>query len=177
MRGIVKGGLNDGGSNIKSIQRGMYNVTDTTTTIDISIANVDLTKSVPTISFDASYGNQMADLWKCELTSSTNLRITRIGLIATNIFVSWEVIEYNNVKSLQSGLCAANAYPFSVSISNIDTSKSKLFYSFTNSYNNSDTEQYCFVSGFIKNSTLIEFRGYMANINQYNIQWYVIEFN
>lgn len=82
-----------GGSPIKSIQRGQATPSSYGRT-DVAIAAVELSKSVILVSHSAqtvstTISNHMAS---ARLTSSTNLRIQKIG--TNGLYFNWEVIEY-----------------------------------------------------------------------------------
>lgn len=120
-----------GGANIKSVQRGSTTVTATTT--NVTITSVDLTKSIVKISFRCA-SDSVADrsFVTAALTSSTNLRL-QVDATPTGVtpLVQWEVVEFNNVKSKQSGnLSFTASTEQSISITSIDTSKSIIFASF-----------------------------------------------
>ena len=113
-----------GGSSIKSIQRGSVAISSTSV-INVPITSVDLTKSivlfthqVPTSTTDVSNTFVTA-----ELTTSTNIAFTRGGT-GNGGTIKWEVIEYNNVKSVQSGSYLSTLASETKTITSVNTSKS-----------------------------------------------------
>lgn len=78
---------------VKNVQRGLATLpADTTTTLNVTISAVNLSKSFVTISQNGSSNSALAQFAYGRLTSTTNLEITRAtNSIVTN--VAWEVIE------------------------------------------------------------------------------------
>ncbi|MBU3098755.1 MULTISPECIES: hypothetical protein [Clostridium] len=175
---LLQHGIGGGGeSNTKGIQRGEYSVLSTDLTINITISPVDITKSIPKIFVCATGASTRANvtLFKCVLTSSTNLQITRYSNGATfTATIDWEVIEYNNVKSLQTGLLTLNTASTNIAISSVNMLKTDLFLSFTitSTYGLSEIMQ---IAMQLTSTTNLKFTGY-GSMN-YSIQWYAIEFN
>lgn len=171
-RGIVRGGLNDGGSNIKSIQRGSVNVN--ATTVNVAISSVDPTKAIVMLAVAGrSSGNSNYNLVSGAITSPTNIAFY-IGASGSSTTVDWVVIEFNNVKSFQSGNKVTTLATDSVTISNVNMEKSILFYSFSSS-DSSATFSNATVSVSLSTGTNIAISQFNA-VNK-SIQWQVIEFN
>lgn len=106
MRGIVKGGLNDGGgSNIKSIQYGDTSMSGST--LDIPISIVDLTKSIAIVSYTSGTDAANTSSPMAQFPNAGILNISTAGI--SNSTISWRVIEFNNVKSLQKGSITLSA--------------------------------------------------------------------
>ncbi len=174
MRGIVKGGLNDGGSNIKSIQRGTITLSGTST--NVTISPIDISKSIVLISIEgANIDNAFRVLVSGRLTSSTNLLLT-VGNIDYPPTVSWQVIEFNNVKSLQRGYTSINSDIQTVTISSVNTSKSFLVTSKDATLFDTANFGLWFSSAALTNSTTITFSQLFSN-KPGNVAWEVIEFN
>lgn len=124
-----------GGSNIKSLQRGQANVYRATTdpwTKDVTISSVDLTKSIVQcgmVNFETE-PYLSANLITIEFVNPTTIRIKcEVNqLEATSVYVYWEVIEFNNVRSKQNGeFTVGGTNEPSVSISTINPVKSLVF--------------------------------------------------
>jgi hypothetical protein len=164
-----------GGSNIKSSQRGELTLGALTTTTDVTISTVDLTKSIVKISVQ-SPNNVNLNQWTCyaTLTSPTNLQFVIPTASGTTGLVSWEVIEFNNVKSLQSGLTSMTSLTMNVTISAVNLNKSILFFS-NNSNATLIATHYFTLEGLLTASTNIKFSTLFANV--ITAKWYVIEFN
>lgn len=180
-KGIVSGGLNGGGgSNIKSIQRGTATIANASASSPIiAIASVDLTKSIVRIQTSSASGqiNSPADdIAEIHFLNNSQIQVSRVGINGALPF-DWEVIEFNNVKSLQSGNTSyLSKTTLDIVISTIDTAKSMLFYSskpattVTNTKNN--------LRGTIKTSTTINFASSAQDtVYAQTIYWQVIEFN
>lgn len=165
-----------GGSNIKSIQRGLLNVSAAIS--DITISNVDLSKSIVIVKAACtSFGSTAA--YECVaqgfLTSGTNVRIKLGDHYSYNtVEVAWQVIEFNNVKSLQTGFATGGT----TSISAVNMSKSVVFSSekITESGSGYDLARYFMNAVRLVTSTLLAFDR-NGNATTLEIYWQVIEFN
>lgn len=113
-----------GGSNIKSIQRGVASVNQA---LNITINPVDVTKSIVliTVYSNGTWGND--HLYLGYLSSGTNLVIEK-GFSNTTGDIAWQVIEFNNVKSMQRGtftdVGGFGAITTTKTITSVDLSKS-----------------------------------------------------
>lgn len=166
-----------GGSNIKSTQRGVASYTGRTI-LDITISSVDLTKSIVKVSQIHGFDTAAKVMIKAELTSPTNLQLTTVTADggASTITIDWEVIEFNNVKSLQRGSVSSSTTSETVvTISAIDPNKSIIFFSYkhTNAVS-TDVSQTFLSAGRIINSTSIGLWNKKAGAD---FHWQVIEFN
>lgn len=171
---VLKGhGIGGGGSNIKSIQRGT--VTMNAVTKDITISAVDLSKSIVQLTVKSA-GSAGADCITGELTSATNLKLASGTTGSGNSVVEWTVIEFNNVKSLQSGTTTqTTTTPVTVTISSVDLTKSILFFTF-NTTTFGPTSNAMPMSGKFTNNTTLSFANYDTTGTK-TIKWQVIEFN
>ena len=104
-RGIVKGGLNDGGSNIKSIQRGIISFGTTETSKNITISSVNNANCAVIIyRYRAGTFTDAADCCiEGKLAGATTLNLSRTAHNNLTLEVAWQVIEFTNIKSLQYG--------------------------------------------------------------------------
>jgi len=176
----VVGGITGTASNIKSIQRGTISLTSGTSTT-ATISAVDTSKSIILVcsSID-SYGSNYdwASNWSVipSFTSSTVVSFNRIGTpTGSTVSISYQVIEFSNVKSLQTGMTSGVSTNTTVSatINSVDTLKSILFIS---ARNNSIDDHYLTTNGWLSSATQITFRG-MLNLFSVYYRWYVVEFN
>lgn len=166
-------GIGAGGSNIKSIQRGV--LTTLVSVSNIEISSVDLTKSIVIVNTNTYQGGILdSDVAvKAILTSSTQLTLTTITNNFSGTIVSWTIIEFNNVKSLQTGSKSTSLASDTTTISAINVNKSILFYSWTSS---GDTATQNIISNcYILDNTTITFKSTLAVAKV--IAWQVIEFN
>lgn len=160
-------------SAIKSIQRGTASFVDGATSATVSVTGVDLTKAVLLVTYNNSSSDNAAMFINGVITNSTTLTFTRDTGSRANYF-SWQLIEFNNVKSLQSGIFTLGvATSGTVTISTVTTSKAIVFISFTGTSSNI---YYDVVSAELTNATTITFKkGGAGGSNE--IAWQVIEFN
>jgi hypothetical protein len=120
--------------NFTSIQRGSFQPwngnTNLTATITISPVNVN--NAVVIIKLFPSNPANAASYESCyaQLTASNQITLTRTQGVSLTTTVHWEVIEFNNVMSKQSGLATSD-----VTIASVNLSKSLIF----SSSNSTDT--------------------------------------
>lgn len=121
-----------GGKNIKSLQSGTvtpFNNT-TTTTHNIPITAIDVSKSIVRISYFPQ-GSAGASAAISATLSDSSVRLNRYGKAQSMSWpIYWEVIEFENVKSKQIGNSPGNgniSYP--ITISPVDVSKTLIFHS------------------------------------------------
>lgn len=173
-KGIVIGGLNSsgGGSNFKSIQRGDAQLNGVSSKV-VTIANVDLTKSIIILDIVSHGALDYSASVKGVLTNPTTLTLSRAT--ATGVAnLTWTVIEFNNVKSLQSGLATLSANGLNtVAIASVDVNKSLAFNSCDS--NNSSTASNLDTTCNLTNSTTLAITQGGTHIR--NQAWYVVEFN
>lgn len=169
----LHGLLGGGGSNIKSIQRGITKITSPTH--NVTIAEVDLNKAILIMSFDPISTGSSDKSVGGKLTTSTNIQF--LCKLEYNQAVSWQVIEFNNVKSVQrgsvSGIDLGNGETFN--ITSIDTTKSFLVFNYRLDASGTAVLGYpC--RGQITTSTTIEFQSGFGALTD-AVEWEVIEFN
>ena len=159
-----------GGSNIKSIQRG--EVTQVGSSTDVTISAVDLTKAVLYITTRANaitYAPDSAAV-KGKITTATNLNFSTYSA-TPHVVISWVVVEYENVKSLQKG-DVVGIGP-TVNISAVDITKSLIIHSARVNYATNDSTAMITSSKF-NSATQIS----LQNVNfSCDYHWQVIEFN
>lgn len=177
MQGIVKGGNNDGGSNIKSIQTFYVALGTATLTYDITLSTVDMDKSVVLIDTYNTASEQIKfSSFYAELTSSTNVKVTRYAQPSANtVTVSVTVIEYNNVKSLQRGLKSFDGNPSrNVTISAVNVDKSLIFISKSSA---TTTAGFIIPNGYARLSSTTNLNYTEGGTYTRDFAWQVIEFN
>lgn len=115
-----------GGGSIKSTQRGSTTALQGAILANITISSVDITKSIPIVTVRAGANNTEYLFVKAELTSSTNLRLTRDSAIVGTTIVEWQVVELSSISNLQklTGSIDITTTAFKdISISSVDLSK------------------------------------------------------
>lgn len=160
------------GSNIKSIQNishAMVSATDS-----VSISEIDLTKTVPLVNLSTTTSGGFPHT-AAELTTSTNLQLTKGGA-TVGPTVNIQIIEYNNVKSLQSGTLSilSGSTTANVSVSTYNPLNSILYFSYY--LNVADPAGIVsLVRGEKTDSTNIDFYS-GTTTGAKNIIWYLVEF-
>ena len=169
-----------GFSNIKSIQNGVAVLNNET--LDIAISKIDLEKSIILISFNGveSYNFKANNiLVEAFFTNAETLTLQR-NTSTYSVKVSWQVIEYVNVKSLQTGLYIFDATDNliqNIAISAVDISKALLVTSMRSDYTD-DFIPDLFLRKALINATTIEIEKYLLRSGyKWYIRWYVLEFN
>jgi hypothetical protein len=164
------------GSSIKSVQAGTTTISGSSTSVNVTISQVDLSKSIVIISGLEGYPSSITVqqlLVAAEILNQTTLRISRsAGGGSDTIIVPWQVIEFENIKSLQKGVSSTA----STNISNTNLSKSVLFFSYK-STNTSTTLPYGFISARLMTIPTRIALSSPTSINNYSVYWQVVEFN
>lgn len=162
-----RGGL----PNIKNSQSG--GVILSGAPMNVPISPVDLKIAVLRISILAATLGEGPDkiCVKATFVNNTTLNLSTVNA-PSSLGVQWEVIEFNNVKSLQSGTTSGSANNL-ISISEMNPNKSLLFFSFSMPSTNLEPS-YVQVRGRIQSSSQIQIQNSFAAINTF---WQVLEFN
>ena len=151
---------------IKSVQRGQIVITAGDTVEDITITSVDTTKCAiiiaqPSTGSGGIYGS---GYFGATLSSATNLRLTVQS--AYGATYDWQVIEFDNVKSVQSGVVSSGN---SVAITAVNLAKTILFYH-NRTFDGSPTGG----QAYLTNSTTLTTYGFSS----YQYTYYsIVEFN
>lgn len=168
-----------GGGVIKSIQRGIAKL-DSVSSIDVTINEVDTTSSIVVIKGLTSFygGNYriFETIHSIELIDSTTIRIQR-GSVDGDCDVVWEVIEFDNVKSLQKGTVSGLTVGVDndITINSVDVNKTMVFTSFRNSLGTSNSYE-LLQATYLKNATTLTTKG-VTGVDTATVNWQVIEFN
>lgn len=161
-----------GGNNIKSIQRGTTTITKIPT--DITINAVKPENCIILLSYKRNaYIETHVLLFHGEIVNANTLRILNSYTSADEI-VSWQVIEFDKIKSSQKGVVNATTMTASVTITSINPAKSLLIFDHTTTYATTEL-RYVFVEGHIENSTTLSFSQTIDM--QRNIYYNIIEFD
>ncbi|MGM1048408.1 MAG: hypothetical protein ACQEXX_20025 [Bacillota bacterium] len=126
------------GGGVKRVQRGVATIltqggTDPTPTyVEVKINEVDLNKSVLKFEFSGGSSYPEYNYTRGELIDSTTIRFTRTKNDSQNVVrIVFEVIEFENVKSLRRGTKAMNSSLLNIPLNPpVDLSKSFVFASF-----------------------------------------------
>lgn len=129
------------------------------------------------VSYDASYSRAIAI--KADLKNEGKLILTRNlnNSSGPSVQISWQIIEFANIKSIQKGELSLMGGSASASIASVNLSKSLLVFSFSDPDLTSDSiGRYVLLGELLQNS--VRFTQYLANRTQFRvIAWQVIEFN
>lgn len=176
--------IKDGGSNIKSLQKGSVSATSSSTTTNVTINNVNIDKSIVISNFNINYDGTSATananniLFTSKLSSSNLLVLERGNSVINTIGLNYQVIEFNNVKSKQSGtttLLSAST-SITVTISPINIEKHMLVYS-VRATNVATFFVLLHVGGRVNNATQLEFIHSNGSATETMIiEWQLIEF-
>jgi hypothetical protein len=172
-----------GGSNIKNSYSGKSTLAGTEATKTITISPVNTSKSIIryrsyTRTTGSAYNTANNICLKVEFVNSTTIKVTRVWSNNTDgsqvsLDFTWDVIEFNNVKSKQAGVLNPTTNLTNIGVSNVNVSKTLLFDNLAggsgidvtnNSYQSTLTSE-----------TNIEVRFIGMNAQIY--QWQLIEFN
>jgi hypothetical protein len=163
-----------GSRRIKSIQRGLTNFDGTVTQVDATITSVVTANTIVRI-IGLSGGGDIASrsTANIEIINSTTIRMFKAEL-TNQLQVHWEVIEFENVKSKQTGKVNLGNGS-TVTITSVNTSKSLVFSSVKNGATSAGSIRAD--SGLVLTSaTQLTFRtSYTSGTTE--VAWQVIEFN
>lgn len=170
-----------GGSNIKSLQRGIASIASSGSFIDVTITSVDTSKSIikitPSCASATIVGNFIAT---AVFINATTIRIERATTPAIVVPYTWEVIEFNNVKSKQTGtktISHNGTYQtVNSTVTSVDTSKSTVFATWKNT-TATDSSPYAVLDINLTSSTNISFGQRGSGGITTTIEWQLIEFN
>lgn len=164
-----KGGM----GNIKSVQRGTSFFSSGQWTRTVSINPVDITKSVIIFTVAANALSAHQGFYRADFLDSTTIKFE--GYLDVDATYDWQVIEFENIKSLQKGTATiSTGTSIEVPIEPIDITRSILI--FNHSGGTYEFETSGFVGGQIISSTKIRFRQGASNYGGKTINWWVIEF-
>jgi hypothetical protein len=174
-QGLDKFKFDVGGSNIKSIQSietTYYNQTSKT----ITISAVNPQNTIVYVSFGSSGGGQNAsDVINVELTNSTTVTLTSTIAGTNTDYLLITVVEYNNVKSKQTGSVASlSSSTTNITISPVNINKCILAFSFSSN----NTASWGFIPYMVltASTNLKIYLNYLGSLPS-NIKWQILEFN
>ena len=160
-------------NNIKSIQNGLVNTTSTS--VDVTISSVNTFNSIVMISSFSPGSTAAHATFLVSFLSDTIIRIVRtVGVSSSDI--SWQVIEFNQVKSKQAGLFNLTVYTETiVTITSINKT-SALLYATHRSLHNIVPSPIGFMKLLFRiiSSTELGFRTFADGWTP--VQWQLIEF-
>jgi hypothetical protein len=170
-----------GGSSIKSIQSGTATIGAATT--NVTIANVDTGKAIVIFTAVANSGSTSIDQAdefypSGAITTATNLQFI-VNTYVQNITVEWQVIEFENVKSLQKGSAAitgVGVISVNVALSAVAIAKCIVLTSYSTAIGSSIDYRRRVVGKLTTTTNLNLFLTSNADGAVSNIQYQVIEF-
>ena len=163
-----------GSSVIKSVQRGQGTFTGATN--NITITEIDLEKTICRITYHLDQVAAMTTLVSVALTSTTNLRLERTNGDSGTLTCSWEVIEFYNVKSLQTGTATLTGTDtnINVTITSVNLEKTFVFVSMRSSSNETNLNSAEYIA-MLTSATNLYIDARTAQNSRY-FEWQVIEF-
>lgn len=166
---------------IASIQSGIQGINAADgTNIDITISSVDTSKAFADITIKCSdnEGRVLRHAFTAELTSATNLRLTRYSSSSAKyVQVKWTVIEFaTGIASIQSGLSNRTSATTNVTISSVSLTKSFSITSLRTNDNLLLPDVTCV--GMLTTATNLELRS-AASPSSLNsiVRYFVVEFD
>ena len=167
-------GEGGGGSNIKSIQNGIVTTT-TDSYVDVTISSINTSNSIVMISSFCPGNTAARTTFMVSFLSNTIIRMERtVG--TTSADISWQVIEFNQVKSKQAGLLNLTVdTETTVTITSINTTNALLYATHRSSHNTvPSSAQMMKILFRIRSSTELGFRTLADGWTP--VQWQLIEF-
>lgn len=163
-----------GGSVIKSVQRGLTTTAAAGTKQTITINPVDVSKSIilMTIQSDNVWPQILEVLAKIE--SSTTISFEHTYRDSNAVSISWEVVEFTKLKSLQKGDVAQVSFPdVNVTINAVNLNKTIAFVTSKNADTNNSSLR-TRVRASLTNSTTLNI--FTRNTNTQTFHYQVVEF-
>lgn len=161
------------GITFKSVQSGTVTVS-TDMTVNVTISNVDTTKSFVMITYTTGMGFPARNRVRAHLSSSTNLRLTRYSIIGS-ISVHWIVYEIKDLKSLQWGTSDPVEGGTNYTISGVSKDNTLVIYSYDTSRDDSTAGM--FTSIRLTTNTNLFIDRYLGHEGYYfKVTWYILEF-
>lgn len=172
-------GQGGGGSNIKSIQRGVANMMNGVFTdinrVNVAISAIDINKSIILLSFHGEDATSANSSIMAEILSATEILFSTSQKPSYGGLFSWQVIEFNNVKSIQRG---TSVIPTDVSTENITINPINLSKSFIYNTDRGTNPGYYFagynVRAILSESSVSLYK--VSSSAQKTSHWQVIEF-
>jgi hypothetical protein len=167
------------GKVIKSIQSGTFTLDGADTTDTQAITTVDTSKAILLVNMRPNSNNSKIIEYFVRASLSANSILFVRDRDCISVYIDWQVIEFNNVKSVQRGTVSDATIPIQVTISTIDVDKSiAILNGFSCSFAAGDGEYFeemgCGIT--INNSTQIEITLGMPVDRDRVFSWEVIEF-
>lgn len=166
-----------GGSNIKSIQRGTF-LWGTQLTNTIAINAIIANNSIIIVGSGttaAAGADSTVTSTSGTIIDNSSIKLDRfVATALSTLTVSWCVIEFNNVKSKQSGSQTYTGWTETtgITIATINPLKSLVFYSFYSKESGTNIGSLS-LHAYIDSPTHVQIYPYGAK----NLTWQVIEFN
>lgn len=141
----------DGAKNIKLLQRGRVGFNGITS-VDVATEEINLDKTVLYFEYTRGSSSVGEQYIMGSIIDSKTIRFVNTTADTDSGYIEWQLIQFNNVKSVQRGTTSAG--PTTATINEVETTKSLLFtsYRITAAYGS-----YANCAGRLTNSTTINF--------------------
>jgi len=128
-----------GGSNIKSIQRGSATIVNGQVKLAITITEVNQSNSIVRVTHIGTSAEPRISLIRVTFLSNTQIEIEKNSSATPNDLIYWEVVEFNNVKSKQTGsVTLSSTSVVNTTVTSVVLGKSMVFYSHVHSATTTD---------------------------------------
>ena len=173
-------GQGGGGSNINSIQSGTHVFSGTSYQNDITISGVDVSKSIIKIAVtrNSATGSDAYVMVAAEIINENTVRFSCSDYSASFYpIINWVVVEFNGVKSKQTGSLSMTTATHNVSISSVVINKTIAFISSKSYSGTGGTLSQMLCREKIVDSTTLELKSAPVSASYLPIvYWQVIEF-
>ena len=170
------GGGSGGGGAVSRVQTGVTSFANSNAFKQITISQVDLTKSIVRMSYTSDPVPLDHSMVAINFLNDTTIDIRRNGASDDVNPINWEVIEYEGVKSLQRGQETYSGTSHAITISAVDPAKSILVCTFRDD-NSTSTEISRFSRAYrLSNATTIQINS-LGSATSSIVEYQVIEFN
>jgi hypothetical protein len=167
-----------GGNNIKSMQSGTATLGSGVATLTVPISEVNLSRAVVILTMNANTGTTPAEIMvRAMISDSTTVQLDRSSG-GNSVTVNWQVIEFNNVKSLQKGTFGVGSTQGIANISPVVFAKTMYFWSYWNNSTTVTAGSYHlgFDTSKVTSNNQIIFKPIDTSGTK-SVHWQVVEFN
>lgn len=103
--------------------------------VNVNIATVDWSKStIENVSILPTGSTPISATASARYDTNTTINVYRLANDSDTVKVSFDLIEWNNIKSVQRGVASFSTTSYNTTVSSVDVAKSKLSFSGVNAY-------------------------------------------
>jgi len=160
---------------IKSIQHGASIIQSSDYEITTNISIIDPNKSIIFFTWRSIDFFSVDYMPTAKITSNTQIKFQRGGNGGGSTYINWTVVEFNNVKSKQSGETLTGTNQADIDITVVNRSKSILIGTIRRLGSSTDVRDIMYTVSFVSD-TQVRFI-FVTSLQNTHVVWQVIEFD